>query len=426
VALPPVYSPWWVDRFGIKNKGGETVSLTDDIYHELWDGLGKGLDWDQFLAKYSASKGPLYNAIARFFREVKSKIEALYEEKSRVQRELYQAGPTLDSLYRKIKEAESNIASLEERENTLNEQVETLESKLAEKGDLAKHLAELGRLGFDRERLKQLQEALKEIGMRLGLKGKEAVNRFFATLKDYDSVLGAELQLKGLQIQIDTKKLEADNWRAKEEMLRRKHDDLKEALGAVHTLRTRGIKPSQIITWNQILNQFQTVEQFDQFLTEYGDITKLLNTRKEETESCELRVAKAQNQVETLEKERAKIEGAIDTLKVAAVMELRAMTEETTKQLKAAAVQEIREIHAVGQEVRSQLSNFLTQLDALVKKVFETGQVFERTKENLQKYKGVKDVIESHCCQSAKWDTFQTKHFGINQAVLTSSLWARL
>ena len=30
------------------------------------------------------------------------------------------------------------------------------------------------------------------------------------------------------------------------------------------------------------------------------------------------------------------------------------------------------------------------------------------------------------CCQSAKWDTFQTEHFGINQETLTSSLRSRL
>ncbi len=43
------------------------MSLTDEIYRELLDGLEDNLDWQQFLAKHSASKGPLYNAIDRFF-----------------------------------------------------------------------------------------------------------------------------------------------------------------------------------------------------------------------------------------------------------------------------------------------------------------------------------------------------------------------
>jgi len=376
------------------------MSLTDEVYRELLDGLEKGLDWEQILAKYGTSKGPLYNAITRFFTEVKPKIVALNQEKSRVQSELDQAGLTLDSMDRKIKEAESNIASLEERKNVLNEQVETLESKLAEKSELAKHLSELERLGFNSERLEQLQESLKEIGMRLSFRGKEAVNRFFDALKDYETVLRAELQLEGLQTQIDTKKLETENWQAKEEALRRKHDDLKEAIGAVHALRTKGIKTGQIITWHHILSQFQTVEQFDQSLAQYSDITKLLNARKEEIKSCELRLAKTQSQVETLEKERAKIEAAIDALKVAGVNELKAMTEEAAKQLEAVAASEIKEIQAIGQKVRSEFSNFLAQLDASAKKLFELGQEFERMKENLQKYESVKDIVESHKIES--------------------------
>ena len=61
------------------------MSLTDDIYRELSDGWDKGLDWQQFITKYSNSKGPLYNAIRRFFTEVGIKIAALNEENNRVQ-----------------------------------------------------------------------------------------------------------------------------------------------------------------------------------------------------------------------------------------------------------------------------------------------------------------------------------------------------
>jgi chromosome segregation ATPase len=372
------------------------MSLTDEIYRELSDGLEKGLDWQQFLAKYSGSKGPLYNAIGRFFTEVELKIRALNEERNRVQSELDQAGLRLDSLDQRIKEGESNIASLENRENVLNRQVETLEVKLAAKSELAKHLAELERLGFDSERLRQLQEALREIGVKHGVKGKEAVSKFFDDLKDYESVLGAELRLKGLEEKTETKKLEAENWQAKEEALRRKHDDLREALGAVHALRTRGIKPSQMITWHRILSRFQTVEQFDQNLAQYSDMISLLNAKKEETENWELRLANAQGQVETLEKERAKIEGEIDALKEAGVKELEAMAKAGTKQLKALADREITEIRAVGQEVRKEFSDFLTRFDSLVKKVFEIGQRYERTRQKLHKYEGVKDVLESH------------------------------
>ena len=34
----------------------KTISLTDEIYAELVDGLKTGLDWTQFLAQHGASK----------------------------------------------------------------------------------------------------------------------------------------------------------------------------------------------------------------------------------------------------------------------------------------------------------------------------------------------------------------------------------
>jgi chromosome segregation ATPase len=376
------------------------MSLTDEIYRELIDGLEKGLDWQQFLTKHSGSKGPLYNAIRRFFTEVELKIRALNEEKSRVQGELNRAELELDSLDHRKEEAESSILSMENRQNALTEQVETLEAKLAEKGGLAKRLAEIERLGFNAERLIQLQETLREIGMKHGLKGKETVGKFFDALRDYDAVLGAELQLKGLETQIETKKLEAGNWQAKEEALKRKHNDLKEAIEAVRILRAKGIKPGQIITWHRILSRFQTVEQFDESLAQYGDVIRFLSAKKEETEKWELRLANAQGEVETLEKERAKIEGAMDSLKEAGIKKLEVMTEAGTKQLKTLADREIAEIQAVGQEVRKELNDFFIRLDTLIEKVFEIGQKFERIRRELQKYEGVKDVLESHADSS--------------------------
>ncbi len=49
----------------------ENKTLTDEIYTGLVDGLKTGLDWAAFIAKYSASKGPLYNAIGRLAGESK-------------------------------------------------------------------------------------------------------------------------------------------------------------------------------------------------------------------------------------------------------------------------------------------------------------------------------------------------------------------
>ncbi|MBA7655530.1 Chromosome partition protein Smc [subsurface metagenome] len=214
----------------------KTLSLTEQIYGELVDGLKTGLDWTQFLAQHGASKGPLYNAIGRFFNDMEPKARALSE----VQASLDQAGIRLDSLDRQIKEAEGNVAQLEGKENTLNKQIETLETKLAEKNELLEYARELGKLSFDIERLRQLREALTEIGAKYGLKGKEAVSKFFHTLKDYEAILGAESQLKELQTQIETRRQELDKAEKKLEKVQKGITDLRKTLATYRRLEAIG------------------------------------------------------------------------------------------------------------------------------------------------------------------------------------------
>ena len=128
---------------GLKLEGvaveNKTLSLTDEIYAELVDGLKTGLDWPQFLAKHGASKGPLYNAIGRFIRDMEPKVREL----GGVQAKLDAGGLKLDQLDQRIKEAENSLPPLEERKNTLNQQTETLEMKLGEKSELIKQVGEL-------------------------------------------------------------------------------------------------------------------------------------------------------------------------------------------------------------------------------------------------------------------------------------------
>jgi chromosome segregation ATPase len=376
------------------------MSLTDDIYHELLNGLGNNPDWQQFLAKHSASKGPLYNAINRFLTEIGPEIIALNEKKNRAQSELDQAGLELDSLGRKKKEAESNIASLENREDILDEKIKTLEAELAKKSELVKELEGLEKIGFDGERLNLLRDTLRQAGDKHGPDIKDTVSKFFDYLKDYDLVLEAEVQLKGLQTQIETTKLEAENWQVKEETIRRKHDDLKEAIEAVHALIKRGIKADQIIAWHKVLARFQTVEHLAESLARYGDMTNLLKSKKEEVEGYELRLEKTKGQVEILEKEKIKIEGAIEAIKTAGIEELKVMTNEAKKRLEDLTTTEVNAIRELGQEVRAELTDDLTRIDTLNQKFFEIGQEFERKQQELRKYERVKGILESHIAAS--------------------------
>ena len=373
------------------------MSLTDQIYGELVDGLKTGdFDWSHFIAKYSASKGPLYNAIGRFLHDMEPKVKALGE----VQRKLDDAGLRLDSLDQKIKEAENNVARLEDRKNTLNQQTETLETKLAEKREVMKRVEELEKRGFDTERLRQLQGTLTEIGAKTGLTSREAVSKFFAELKDYDAKTGFEAEIQRLETISETKKLEAENWQAKAERLESQYRNLKEAIDGMQALLKRGVKAEQIVSWNGIVSKLGGPEELQDKLGQYKSMSELLNTMKEEAESYESRLTKVKSQLETLEKERSKIEAAIDALKVAGVKQLEVMAEATEKQIKAVAAKEIGETRAVGQEVRKEFSNLFAQLDQLLEKVFQLGQKWEGIEQKLKKYEGVKEALESHAVTS--------------------------
>ena len=372
------------------------MSLTDEIYRELVDGLRTGLDYAHFQAKYQNSKGPFYNAFGRLTHDMEPKVREL----GGVQAKLDAAGLTLDQLYQQIKEAEASLAPLEEERNALNERIETLEVKLAEKSELIKHAGELGKLGFDIERLRQLRETLTDISAKSGFNGKEAVSKFFTELKDYDAKTGFEREIQRLGTIVDTKKLEATKWQAETDSLSRRHKDLSEAIAAVQSLIKHGVKVEHIVSWNGIVSKLGGSEEIEKELGNYKTIRELLNVRKGETEGYEQRLTKAQSQLETLQKERVKIEGAIGALKEAGVNQLKAMTEEGIKQLNTLANREMNEIRGVGHEVRNQFNAFFDQLDALAKKVFKMGQEFDGIRRELHKYEGVKDTLESHAASS--------------------------
>ncbi len=377
----------------------KTLSLTDQIYQELVDGLKTEQDYMHLRVKYDTNKGPFYNALGRLYRDMWPKVQEFTEVQAKLDAaglKLDQAGLMLDSLDQRIKEAKSSLAPLEDRKNALNEQIEMLEAKLGEKSELIKQVGELEKLGFDTERLRQLQDALTEIGAKSGFKGKEAVTKFFNDLLDYDAKTGFEREVQRLETITETKKLEAGKWQAEADNLSRRHKDRSEAIAAVQSLIKHGVNIEQIVSWNGIVSKLGGPEELEKELGDYKTIRELLNVIKEEITACQLRLTQVQSQVEILEKERAKIEAGIDALTVAGIKQLEAITEATAKQLKAVAAGEVREMQAIGQEVRSEFANLFAQVDQLLEKAVHLGEELERSKQELQKYEGVKNVLESH------------------------------
>jgi len=342
-----------------------TLSLTDKIHAELVDGLKTGLEWTAFIAKHGASKGPLYNAIGRFFKDVEPKVRELNE----VQAKLDEAGLMLDSLDQEVKEAQNSLAPLQQRKNALNEQIEIVQTRLAENSELLEHAGELGKLGFDVERLRQLQDILREIGMRHGLKGKEAVAKFFNDLKDYEAVLEARALLEGLQTQIETKKLQAENWQAKEEALRRKHDDLAGVIGAVAALLKRGVKAEQIVSWNGIVTKLGGPDELQDKLGQYKSMSELLAAKKTEIEGCDKKVMELSAQIKVLSEQKVQIEGAIKSLSTSGVKKITEVGEKVVTELKSLSTSGVKEVTKVSSQAITEVKSLLAEMRVETKRL---------------------------------------------------------
>ena len=326
-------------------------SLTNKIYHELVDGLRTGLDWAHLLAKHGASKSPLYSAFGRLQRDMEPKVRELTAVQAKLDDaglKLDEAGLRLDELDQSRKEAEGKIAPLEDRRDVLNQQNETLEAKLAEKSEVIKQVKELEKHGFDIERLRQLQENLVEIGAKHGLKGKEAVTKFFAELKDYDAIQGFTQELQRLETIIRTKTLEAEKQQAEADSLSRRHKDLSEAITAVQSLLKQGVTVAQIIIWDEIVSKLGGPEELQNRLGQYKAMSELLNATKTEVEDCDKKVIELGAQIKALNEQKVEIEGAIKSLSTSGVKKITEVSDQAVTELKSLSTSGLKETTKVS------------------------------------------------------------------------------
>jgi len=409
----------------------ENKTLTDEIYAELADGLKTGLNWTQFLAKYGASKGPLYNAIGRFFHDMEPELRALNE----VQTQLDQAGLKLDSLDQKINEADQilqaknhDIAALEDKENTLKKHVEALESDMVQKTKLLDGLQELEKLRFSHERLKALHTALIEIGTKRGLKRDEALNTFFAELKDYDAVQGFTQEIQRLDAIIGTKRLEAEKWEAQAENLQGRYRELEAAIEAIQSLRKQGVKPEHIVSWNNVSAAVGGIQELDKGLNRYGSIEKLLAAKKRERKRLDTKVAELNGKLDTLKEQKVELEGSIKALRASAIAEIerlsqtaletlraqKAEIEGSIKTLKTSALNEMKEVsqtgvekigkvaqagsdslRQTGQTALSELKLALSLVDDVSDRALEVGKIIGQIESKLDESKETKKKTEA-------------------------------
>jgi|GEM_PF-3822450 len=301
-------------------------ALADTIYQELAKGLkADDLDWTHLLAKYSSSKGVLYDTIGRFFRDMEPQVRALGE----AQAKLGGAKVQLKSLDQRIKEAEKlvkdkdrDVAKVEKKRDMLQKKIERLESTVAQKGEVLKRLRELEKLGFCKERLEALHTSLLDMGSKHGFKPEEVADTFFTELKHYDSAVTLGQEVERLGAVAEVKRAEAEQWSVKVEACEAKHKELKETISTIQSLSKRGVKPKQIVSWNSILNRVGGVEELEKCLDDYRSFQGLIAAKEKEQEQLDAKLVEDRAAVKTMTEQRAELEASIKSLRVSAIREI--------------------------------------------------------------------------------------------------------
>jgi len=406
------------------------MTLTDQIYDELLNGLSKGVNWEHFLDKYGASKGPLYNALGRLLRGVEVQVAALGEERKKAQEELNQSELRLDSMNRRIKEAESiveaktqELSEAQEKKTSIERQIASFESRLDEKTELLKKIGEMEGLCFTVDRLRQLKDILTEIGARHGLRGEEAISRFFDDFKDYDAQCGFAVEIQRLGTIAETKRLEVEKWQAEAERIERQFRQLKEAIDSMQTLLKVGIKPEQIVSWNRCLTSIGGVEALEEGVSRYGSIEKLAGAKKREANRLDTKLAAMNGRLNELKEHKAEIEGSIKGLRASAITEIekvaqaglgtlraqRGETEGSIMTLKTSVLNEMKEIgqtgleeigkaaqakndalRQIGETALGELKQALSLVDSVSTRALEVGRIIGQIESKLDKSKETK------------------------------------
>lgn len=374
-------------------------SLTDKIYQELVVGLKTGdLDWTHFIAKHGTSKGPLYDAIGQFFRDMEPEAKALNDAQTRAS----EAELQLKSLNQKIEEADKvikeknrHIAWLEQKQGTLKKKGEALEGQVVKKGETLEGLRELEKLSFGKDRLHALHATISEMGNKRGLKPDEAADGFFAELKNYDAKIGFEQELQRLTAATEAARLEAQKWSTELRACEKKHKDLQGTINAMRSLTKKGVKPEQIVSWNGALTGVGGVEELEKCLHRYESVHNLLAAKQKEHQELEARIAEARAAVKTLTEQRAELEASIRAIRESAIEEIEKVSARSVEQISGVTQVGSDSIGQVGKTALAELSEALCLVDQVCAKALEVREIVNQTGGKLVKSRKIKEDTET-------------------------------
>ncbi len=334
------------------------MTLTDEIYRELMDGLRTGVDYDKLRLKWEGSKGPFYNALQRVFADVAGELaQASSDLNAALQKsgEVQQRVTALEAQERKtetaVKAKAGEKESLEQQTGTARKQLQGVNGELAARKGLLDQAGELEDMGFDLKQLRLLRGTLVAIGTKRGLKAKEAIAAFFSDLEDYDAKVGFEREVQRLNTIAETSKLEVKKWQAEKDTLQRAYEEKRDAMNAMESLLKQGLKTERILAWDKMVEAAGGVEQLSRDIGKYKSAKEALAAWGKEVQRLTLKRDEIAGEVSQLEKRKAEIQGAIAALSKAGMDEIKATREEALSGVTAVITDLTEKALAVGEKL---------------------------------------------------------------------------
>ncbi len=362
-------------------------TLTERIYSELREGLRKGVKYEQIRVKFDRDKGPFYNALETVFTDTGAEIESLASERDKIAGQVEKAKSELERIdnenearERRATELEGRVSELEQMGESTQQKNEKLEREIESKAQLLEKAENIEKLGFTVKKLEKLDGKISEICAKRGIEPKESLDVFFRDLDSYDAKRGWELKLEQLETLIKTKSSEAERWKAESKKLELRYADRKAVVDVVEDLMKQGVGAERILAWDLILDAAgKKPDEFERELEHYGEVEKILRAKLKEIESCEAKISELKSKVETLEKNKARIDFSIKALTISGIMEIENMHEKAKGEF-ASLMEEVRrwgEIKAEAGKLEDELkiARYFAVKDPIMIKLLPKGAI---------------------------------------------------
>ncbi len=340
------------------------MTLKETIAREFLDAMENSDGLDGVFQRHNRSKGPLYAGLAEATSQLRHRLE-------RVQHETVESVAERDQLRNEVKALEGQRKELDSKVQTLYQQSNDTETRLAEVQEMVDGAAKLARCGFGEVELSRLFDILGQMAASQGEPPEVGISQFFETIERYEKVVSFEMEAKRAEARAERAKAEAEHWEADAKRSETQSKARKATISLVEKLLGEGVKAKDLPQWEKVLAKAGiTAENMADALEQYSSLEALVRARQMEAGELEQKVAGLGSQVTALTQERDDVHAAIQAVRDTAL-----------RQVKQAGRQIVREVRETGEQAKG-------YVDALA----ELGTEYGRLKEEAASLQGAVDL----------------------------------